>query len=396
MANYREALEDAILRGFCFVLGNRVRFLDFWQNINPRFPNVDEGLARNLYRVHCNREPDNTPPQPGVEGGQCQFVQYSVDAVTQLQDKETGVVRTVNRTYTCNFPDNIYGPIGNPVLENSNPAAALVQFPHRNAQDNPVISILAQFDSTAETWIGTQMSVNRCDGQPDNCGDSEPPPPPPGYTVFDTDITYIDENNTEITIPVSINFNEPLVDIDANVRIPIDITIDDPTLNIPISFDADFNVSTGDINFNFGNQSGGDGRPKDCIPQPDDGGDAPEPPPDANTPDTPPPEDPETEPIIRGCIVTTSEPSPEASQIFADGTLPILYVPALGYVLFRVRAGRNATAWTSPLPVKTTREYVECPASFGAIAVRFFPRYGTVATVTPIYGVNERPLSETS
>jgi len=395
LVNYATALQNAIRQGFCSILQSNEAFFDFWDRFDPVYPGVESGFNRNLYRSICNREPPDGTPQPGIEGGQCQFVQYSVDAVTQLQDKETGVVRTVNRSYTCLFPDNIYGPIGNPFLDNSNPATAFVQFSHRNAQDNPVVSILAQFDSNVETWIGTQVAVNRCDGQPDNCGDSPPPPPPDGYDNYVTNITYIDENNTQITIPVNINYRAPFVDIDANVRIPVDITINDPVINQPVSFDADFNVSTDVITFNFGNQSGGDGRPRDCQPQPDDGGDTPAPPPDSNSPDEPRPEDPEEEGVIRGCIVTVSVPSQDATQIIEAPPLPVLYVPSLGYVLFRVRAGRSATAWMTPIPVKLTREYVECPASFGAIDVKFFPRFGTVATVTPIYGNNERPQSET-
>lgn len=388
MVSYVDALRNAIRNGFCSILQNNAAFFDFWDRFDPVYPGVESGFNRNLYRSICNREPPQGTPESPVVGGQCELVQYSVQATTQLQDKETQVVRTVNREYTCAFPNNVYGPVGNPQLDVSNPAASFVFFTHRNAQNNPVSANLAQFDSTQEDWIGTNMVANRCDGQPDNCGNSQPVPPPVGYNVYNTNITYIDENNTEITIPVSIEFNDPIVDIDANVRIPIDINITDPVLNIEGKFDADFNVSDNTINFNFGNNSGGDGRPKDCVPTPDDGGDTPAPPPDSNAPDQPPPPDPETERIIIGAIVTSTAVSPSASAIFQSDGQPTIYVPAMGYIHFRVRVGRAATAWLTEIPVKNTRHFIPCPWEAGALEVRYTPRPGTLSSVTPIYRNN--------
>jgi hypothetical protein len=206
------------------------------------------------------------------------------------------------------------------------------------------------------------VTFTRLDGGPDNCD----PPPPPTRPEGDGVLDYDDEDGNPISEPYDIVGGAPRYTPDGTVYIPVEFCF------AAVCIDVDFNLSTGDVNFNFGGAPGA----SECCPPLEDSEDLP---PD---PDDPPP--PADERRLWGvkvnCVV--DENVTTATQIGDGG--PVLWVPRLAVVRFAVEVDGNRS-WTVDQPVKTTSQFV--PVNVPAVAYDFtvIADPGVTTSVVPVY-----------
>jgi len=333
------------------------------------------------YSLFCNRPAPSLVGAPPFVGGQCDNVEYRVFYEGEYNNGSPNVFQTfADRTQYRNA--RVLGITTADPSDGSFGKVVVVQF-----EDGDVTG----FGFTGIPPNGNQMrnvritSVQRRDGQPDNCGNPPGLPVPPGdlNVTNNNSVTYIDNNGDTITNNFGYTYSPIEIDFNGNVTIPVNIRgIDLPDFNI----NANINLTTGDINFYGGNSTqppSGVPRPSDYVPDPS----LPEPPSDIpGIPSLPFPSDdnpPETEKIISACIVTVSQVGRRQSVIF-QGDNPDIYAPNLGFVAFAINTG-GATSWTSDIAVKNLRNFIPCPWQPGAIAVRGTPQPGVSFVVTPVY-----------
>ena len=394
MASFNESLRNAVRQGFCSIIGTNLELVDFFGAIG--LPNQVLGLEsqRNYVRLNCNTEPP--PPSPGApfSGGQCP-VDYGI--FSRVQVFFEGAPLAIDEFNRACAPGGILrGPLSGPFVGTLGGFQSLFVSGFDEAGTPEDLSLVNGRSGTGYTFQLLTLTPTRCDGLPDDCGDpGGGGTPAPNYNIIDTDITYTNNDGLDITIPTNIVYLRPTLDVDANIQVPIRITIRDPQLNIDVPITAKFNLSTGDITFNVGGELGNDGRKSPCATEPDPDTDFPAPPPGSGIEETPPPDDPEEERIIRAVVVTSNEVSARSSVIGTTAGVPNIFVPAMGYIHFEIRAGQR-TAWLDAIPVKNQRHFIPVPWSGGAIAVRYTPFEGTVSTVTPIFGVVDAPIENPS
>ena len=394
LASFNESIRNAVRQGFCSIIGTNVELVDFFGAVG--LPNQVLGLEsqRNYLRLNCNTEPPPPPPGAPFTGGQCP-VDYGVaSSVRVLFNGEPLAVDNFNRA--CSPAGVLRGPISGPFVEPLAGVTAFVLKGFDEANNPETLALVNLRTGSGYTFEVLSLSVTRCDGLPDDCGNpGGGGTPAPDYNVFDTDITYTNNDGLDITIPTNIVYLRPTLDVDANISVPVNINIRDPQLNINVPITARFNLSTGDITFNVGGELGNDGRKSPCATEPDPSTDFPAPPPGSGIDETPPPENPEQERIIRAVVVTTTQVSRRSSEIGTTAGVPTIYVPAMGYIHFEIRAGRR-TAWLDAIPVKNRRQFIPVPWSGGAISVRYTPFEGTLSAVAPIFGVVDAPVENPS
>lgn len=390
MATLQESLTGAVRRGFCQALPGVVTGALLFTALSASTVAgaaaglVVAGGAAAIYGLGCNRPlPDDAFPSSPFSGGQCDDILYSV----------TGKVNT-DQASGASAPFTFSGGAIGPVRG--------VQFGARAGNSQSIVIIGKPTSGTPSglynagsvpytSGVGTVTnafitSVSRVDGQPDNCGN--PPIVPPGgitqpdATVNDN-ITYINNEGDEVTIPVVLAFGYANVDINGQLTIPVAVQLD---LNPTVNFNGDFNLKTGDFNVNLGDPDspfggngscGGDPVPDPGTPDPT----LPLPPSDPATPSDP--ERPQKRRILRGCQVITTVLNGKQTEIDQGGN-PDIYAPAIGYVNFLVQVGQK-TAWTSDIPVKNVNQIIECPWIGGAIEARGTPSFNNQFTVYPIY-----------
>lgn len=382
MPSFIDAVGESVNRAACVILGDfaaRLEVLNYVLDPLATAPSYNGAAA--TYAARCGLPlPDDFNGTPAFTGGQCP-VPYSVSI---SWTRELSVVQPPDgtlldpRTATVTVAGAIEG-----LRVNNQPNIAQLFLKHAGTETT--------IDSFGVTPAGdsriinaTITSVTRPDGLPDNCGN--PPVTPPVYTPgsnsYTTNVTYNDNEGTEITIPVVIALGYATFNANAEVTIPVNLDFE---LNPELNFNAEFNFNTGEVTPDIRNPSAP--RPPSCTDpngfEPDPT--IPSPPPeipDAESPDTPPDAPTERETIINACIVTVAAPGDNESVIFQDGN-PDIYVPALGYVQFKIRVG-STSAWTGDIPVKCKRQFIVCPWPLGAIDVAGTGRYDNVIQVTPV------------
>jgi hypothetical protein len=340
------------------------------------------------YRTACNREP---PPNPNSQftGGQC-----AVNYTLTIQFKRYNIVAgsCTLGGFESSLQTSVLGPIARweVVPESGSSRLRIIHGPGGSLTRNV---------TTANTCNGVYQafqnisftSLARADGLPDNCGDppTVTPTPTPGYNTTVTNITYTNNYNTNITLPVTLIFAKAALNIKGELNIPVRIDLGGVNLQIG----GNINLNTGDITINYGNPNySRNGLPNpDCfepdptIPDPPTGvpDDVPVPPSSESEPDT--------SRLLRGCIVTTSIIPDDISLIYQTGN-PNITAPNLGYVSFAINVN-GKVAWTSDIPVKNARNFIVCPWEGGAAEVRGTPRPGVTWTITPVYALIEDAVS---
>ena len=387
MASFIEAVGESINRASCVVLGDfasRLEILNYVLDPLATAPSYNGAAA--AYAARCGLPlPDDFNGSPPFTGGQCPGVLYRVDAAF---DYNSNAIVSPEPYTTLDGFANVTGKVLGTRIERIPGRVRLYVLYDGgealiggvNGSTNPGV-LLARNDRI--------LSVTRLDGNPDNCGNPPTIVPPyvPGSNTYNTFVEYNDNSGGNVTIPVFVALGYAQLNLDGTINIPVQLRFN---LNPELNFDANFNFSTGDFNIDLRNPSAP--RLPNCTDpngsEPDPT--IPEPPteiPDSESPETPPETPPEPERVITACIVTTSIPGANESVIEQENDVDI-YVPALGYVQFKIRTGKSSS-WTNDIPVKNKRCFIPCPWDGGAIDVRGTGRFENTITVTPVYGISQ-------
>lgn len=382
MASFIDAVGESVNRAACVILGDfaaRLEVLNYVLDPLATAPSYNGAAATYAARCGLPLPPSFNGSAP-FTGGQCPGVLYDV---TVTYTVIRGIV-----SFPPGEPENksavrrLAGAI-NGVRVVNDPGVTQLFIRHAGIEAG-VESIGLATPGNARIENAVIVSAIRVDGNPDNCGN--PPVTPPVYTpgsnTYNTNVTYNDNEGTEVTIPVVIALGYATFNANAEVTIPVELNFE---LNPELNFNAEFNFNTGEVTPDLRNPSAP--RPPSCTDpngfEPDPTIPAPPPEiPDAENPDTEPDEPIEREEIINAAIVTVGNPGENESVIFQDDN-PDIYVPALGYIQFKIRVGASS-AWTGDIPIKCKRQFVPCPWPLGAVDVRGTGRYENEITVTPV------------
>ena len=222
-------------------------------------------------------------------------------------------------------------------------------------------------------WYSVRItSVSRIDGQPDNCGDPFPDLPDPAPISQPTTITYGDNNQYSLTVPII--FAPVYIALDGSLKIPIQVDIS-PTFNVKGELELFPNFDL-DLNFNAPNPDDGpEGEPPPDEPTGDGNDDKPQPSPD--------PEKPPEDRIYAAVVRCRIEPEARPSGVYQE-VGPDIYVPRLGSVRFGSLLS-GVMFWTEDLDVKGLTSVINCPIPWGADVVTFNAADGVVGNYAPIY-----------
>lgn len=336
------------------------------------YPSTPAGrLANSGMALFCDRPPFDEPTP--VAGGRCPGTYYLVTAEGVVSYGGQNYPNSSGVTWqSTNIANNIgaTGPIGGPLSIGQTTGGGVNTFgPSISWADG---SADGQFGMAAIANDGTGFNASneafqRIDSAritnisvisgPDNCGDVPPPIPPP-LPLPDRTID-IDINNQGGQIAIG----NGIIQVNGDLIVPFNLT------GPSFSYSGQLNINTGDIDFNFGGLPGD----KPCLtPDPAEG-----------DPDEPP-EDGQGY-IIGVVAISLFDNLPGTTQKF-QGDNPDIYVPRIGTVSFLVRIG-ELDAWTTDLPVKSKQQYIQNPASFGAVAVRGTPENGVNWRLIPIRAI---------
>lgn len=384
MTSFQDSLRSELRNQLCLWLATQENLYRIGSRLVPLLE-VGSELYGAGYRLFCNREPPPfTPPEPEFTGGQCPGVQYDI----QINYSYTaGGGATIN-TYV---QGTVYGPVyaGGVTITQTGPGTWAMKY-YCGQPPGPEFASLGTTGSLATAneikASATLQVLRRHDYAPDTCGDPPPPPvPDPSPSTNDIDVTYTDEDGDSQTTNINFVFGLAFVDANLNINVPIRLSFNN---SFNPSFNATANLTTGDINFNFGNTN--IIHPPDGTTIPPDGfstdGDTPAQPPD--TPGDPiiPPndtQDDETTRILHGVIVTVTDINQNLSEVFQDDN-PTIYIPRLGNIQFLIQVG-NRIAWTADIPVRNRRHFIPCPWEGGAIDVKGTPVPNVQFSLTKVY-----------
>lgn len=377
---FRDEIVDGIRNAFCSALEIQQNYYG-WLGQNPFAVSgrLAEQFFATAYRLACNREPPDQPA-PEFTGGQCPGVVYNI--IVDIYACVTAGCAT-DPNYNIG---NYTGPISY-VRGGFQPGSGWGAFV--GVSTGEAFFLLSSAGPTAYTSFDTvNIRCTRVDGLPDTCGNPPPPvpTPDPGFNQPSINITYTDNSSNDVTLPVNFIFAPVRVNLKGQFTVPVRINVGD----IDLQLGGDINLSTGDIEINFGNPNynrNGQPTPDSFTP----GNDLPDNPPSVPEPVTPPPIDSNnssTTRIIRACIVTVTEMDSQTVTLIVQGDNPDIYAPSLGFINFEVAVGQN-TAWTADIPIKNLRQIVECPITSGAIAVAGTPRQGVTWELHPVYAYIE-------
>lgn len=365
MAGFADGLRTGARSAACGLITNGNDAQRLLDSVVP--PNTDlNRAASQLRRVLCDQPPADEPPPiaPPFTGGQCPAF-YNVQA--------TGVRNGVSVTSGVSAIDGpLQGLVFSPL---TTPDRFRVRYLHNNGQVSTATSL--QSISGAEQAGFSLVNLGRVDGLPDDCGDPPITPPPawpaPGVGV-PTTIDYDDPGGNPQTEPGDITIFSPTVNIRNELNIPFTFAPD-----IGLSIDGSINVSTGDITIS----------PRLNIPGRGAGdADGTETPPEPPASDPAPDDDPALE-LIRAVVVTSNiEANRRATELLYPGQ-PTTMAPRLGVVRFAIASPGGGAVWSGDIPIKQTRQWIDCPSPYGAtdaVAAVDAGSGNTILSVVPIRG----------
>lgn len=389
MVNLRGALAGAVSDEICTQLGTAAAFATIATPITAlAAPGVGLSLGAAAlglsagYGLFCNAPAPPLSNPPGFLGGQCTGIRYRVEIDWTYYDTVTNAPTTINYVAQA-----LWGPIGQVQQSNDGTQEGL-SFTSAQSASNPsrIVNGVGSVGFNASNPIQiNDIRVTTTDGGPDNCGNAPDTPvaPAPGPIGGTRNITYVNNEGNDVTIPVGIVLGYAQFNANLDVEIPFTANVE---LNPDFDISGTVNLKTGDVNFNIGGDKGG-GSPCSVLPDrtaPDTG--TPEPPdtvPDPPSEDPPTQDKPKRERRILGAIVTVTAVDGVETVIFQEEN-PDIYVPALGYIQFQIKVGGKG-GWTSDIPVKSLRAFIPCPWPDGAVRVVGTPRPGNEFVVSPVY-----------
>lgn len=385
MVSFADSIRAGVKRGLCSVISTVDTATALIRRKAVGDVLDDVSFPAFLNRLVCDRDMPPIAPPP-FTGGQCSGVPYQF--YLEYTSAQFGNVQGVV-LYSC-------GPIGGMQEKAESDGRTIIYVTTNGPIEGGCGSVTCTSTASRSTgvWVvpgSAKMSmVQPCGGQVDNCGD--PPallkPLPPGWNTYNDNISYTNNQGSNITVPFAAVFGYADIDINGSLSIPVKVDVGG------IKVDVNFNLNTGDIQFfptnNYPSRKPG-GQPTDYFPLP--GIEPPGYPP--NLPPQLPPineEDKDTEEVIVAVVVTTeSVETGKISTLFQDDN-PSIRIPSLGHVSFLCRIGFMESAWTNDIPVKNERNLIPCPWEGGAIRVAGTPQPGVEWTLTPIYSKKNSPI----
>lgn len=300
---------------------------------------------------------DNFNGVPGLPPGQCPGVPYRIQGTAQLFNSNGSFNRNLG------FLSNRNGPLPRFILEVTSNNILVVD------EQGTTLSNLGNRPtgvSTAE-WLNGYPSVSRQDGQPvESCDAGTPDDDRPRTTQ---PVTYNVDNGPDITNNIDIIADPPIMDIDNNLIVPF--------IYITPTFEANayLDISTGDLNFNFGEPAP---TGTDCCPPLED-----VPPDDDETDEDPPPPDDDLRLVGLKVVSTITNPSANFTS-FGNGTGPVIFFRRLCLVRFAIEVA-GIKSWTAATEVQTQNEFVPVPATGVAYFWDVIEEHGVSVRTVPVY-----------
>lgn len=353
------------------------------------------------------------PPPPSLDtlnrDQLCPCVQYSFDVVANWVRPDGSPQSQLYEGRLGFAPITVFWDIGNEFSPGATGATLRYNSATLSSCPDIVLGLTDIENDSIRTGTTPSFSILRMEPVtplPNGCEyPFPPPPPPPPYDpddfTYDVDVPYTDDDNGNVYV-VPIVFIIGQVQFNANLDLTIPVTINlkpqlNFTFNVPISFQIEFNLNTGDTKVYPPTPPGQDPPRLPPPPRfdPDFDPDVPPPPPppdDIPDPDPPPPDEPPVPRVIVGAIVTVSEPqSALGVGQLGQSPNPDVYYPDLGLVSFRIRHP-NGSGWTEDIRIKNARQFVPCPWGGGAVQVSGTARGSATMVVSPVYGYPEERL----
>lgn len=331
----RDALIDTAQTAFCTLTAPQAAASRYFAENLSGSPLLAPGITLPA-RTYSNAQaalcgtlptPDTLESGETMEIGQC-MTAYSWRWKYRYQESN-GFIRD-----TTGQPDADESPLTPPVM---GPLSRPFQDPDvpngwTFTDGNGVKQGTIAFLPAGGTFLEDDWQVFRRDGQPDDCGAVVPPPP---LTPAERTINLPVQVGPD-TVNVDFTINPPIVGVGGALVVPIGIVAPD------FNYDIDFNLQTGDANFNFG--GGVDGG--ECCPENDE------------------PQD-ENRRILGVMIENLSATPGRYVQEIPTTTGPQIYGPYVGLIRF-VRANVLEAFYTEDFPVKSDRQDIRCPWPEGA------------------------------
>lgn len=366
--NFLDGAREVIRNAYCGALTPAAGYLNWAssarENLGIPGPIIDvpAALINGANGLFCNRVPGPIPPEvpPQFTGGQCVGSRYNVAWVVDVVGGQAGP-RPNNV--------NVIGPVVG-LTDRVEGNFTILELISEGGANTLVVGNFSNV-SPAATYDGFRdVVVTPRFNDPDDCGDlpgTRPTEPPPGTDVPVDDDIVVDDGNGPINIPVDISFSPVSVSVDGDLNVGFNIN------NPDFSLFGALNLTTGDINFNFG------GRKPDneqcCLPPDLDDNDQPE-----EGEEDPP----ETQQTIVGVLVNSVVVTDEIrSTLVAQENGPDFYNPRVGNIYFQLRV-EGQIFWTAPIKIQHENQYVQCPVDFGAIRVVANPIQGVTMRLSPI------------
>lgn len=359
--NFREAVVSKIREVYCAQVNGSPQWFSNLREV--LIPGGILNAADAINRWACNTGESPIPPLPPFTGGQCPGTTYAFE-VGRIDGGTCGAFFV--------FSPGVIGPISSVSFQNTPvsgpPGAAQSRLVVTGANGTFTSGPVNTSDAFPPCYIGPIATSG-----PDDCGDPDPEFPPVGPIEINTDVTYVDEGDNNITIPFGIIFAPFYFDINGQLEIPITIDVGGIELTGEFSIFPD-----AEINLDFPGRGGGGGNPDDRDLEPGDEGFDGEEPPDG--PD---------ETIV--AVVVRSRPTGRDRQtLIPDSKGPDILAPGIATLRFACRSG-SLTAWTPDVRVKGVNEFLVCPWPRGAVDFSVRWEEGWTGSATAIRG---KPLQD--
>lgn len=293
---------------------------------------------------------EGTPP------GQCPGVPYRIEGVAELLNSNDAVFRTLGYVTVRTGPlprFNLTATANNILVEDD---------------EGTILANLGNRPSGVARlrWRNGYPTITRNDGsageQCDLAGE------PDNRPKADDTITYDGPDGPVEDEPVTIIGDPPIIGPGGGLFFPVEVCF------AAFCLDVNFNLSTGDIDFNFGGEPGASA----CCPQVEPVIDPVQP-----TEDDPPDVD-DPLPIAGVMVVATSISSNVHATEYGNTDGPSLFVPRLGVIRFAIQVGGIA-GWTADYPLKQRKQWVAAPEGVVTYDWDVIEESGVLIDVTPVY-----------
>lgn len=312
-----------------------------------------------LQMIICGKpsKPSFPRPEPPFSGGQCENVLYFVTGDFSYTQFNTGALNEFSMARQLPGPIRsvevvLYPP--RPGFPDGESQVVIVYGPD-SLEDKNFATTNLRFQTVIDL---TNVAVFRVDGQPDTCGNPDPPAELDPVIELEKDIVFEDNQGNTITLPnVPINIFNPVINVNGNLNLTVDIDNGSLLGDLRIGNDFTFELKSPlppDRRGNEDKDVKGDGEeePEEELDEDEDE------------------EDEEEEEKILGVFVRSQSVSAtnQRQSYLPSGKAPTLVIPYLALVCFKKRKGIE-TGWSTDIRVKSVNAYIPCPWPEGAVDV---------------------------